>query len=181
MKTRRRSSTKKQKSMTIPDLKRAFDQMEKKAAHLNHGTMAEKVKEFQRHWKSIFGREVSKSAAEAYLAVKKSEKKGTRKMRGGALLAGAPLDFQMRPGSDGPPFSGGIYPTYVTSGLTDINNLASECGPKDVPIVLPEGLGSNKVGGGTIPTTFYQDLQTAYQGGQLPPSPAAEARTWNYK
>ena len=180
MKTRRRSSTKKQKSMTIPELKRAFDELEKRVTNIVQGTMAEKVKEFQSHWKSIFGRDVSKPAAEAYLAVKKSEKKkGTRKMRGGALLAGAPLDFQMRPGSDGPPFSGGIYPAYVTSGLPDINNPG--CGIKDSGVLLPEGLGSNKVGGGTIPTSVYQDLQTAYKGQQMPPSPAPEARTWTYK
>ena len=172
MKTRRRSSTKKQKGMTIPDLKRAFDLIEKKVAGISQGTMAEKVKEFQKHWKSVFGRDVSKPAAEAYLAVKK---KGTRKMRGGALLAGAPLDFQTRPGSD----SGGVYPAYVTSGLTDINNPG--CGIKDSGVLLPEGLGSNKVGGGTIPSSVFQDLQTAYQGRRLPPSPAPEARTWNYK
>jgi hypothetical protein len=173
MKTRR-SSVKKQKGMTIPELKKAFDQIEQKVDTIHQGTTAEKVKEFQKYWKSIFGREVSTSAAEAYLAVKKSEKKTrkVKKMRGGA----APLDYQMRPGT---PLSNSIYPVYVTSGLTDINNPA--CGVKEFTPVIPQDMGSNHVGGGSIPPTVYQDLKTAYEGGRLPPSPAAETRTWNYR
>jgi len=187
-KTRRNKTSKRSGAMTIPELKRAFDKVEAKVQSMRSLSMSEQIKQFQETWKEIFGREIEKSAAEAYLKVKMSEKskKMTRKskktMKGGAApLAGAPLDYQTRPGIDGPSVS---YPAYLSAGLAGydkFNQFAykADCGVKDITPSLPAGLGSNQAGG-SIPSTFFQDVATAYSGAPLPSSPAPEDPAWKY-
>lgn len=191
-KTRRNKTSKKAGTgtgaMTIPELKRAFDKVEAKVQSMRSLSMSEQVKQFQETWKETFGREIERTAAEAYLKVKMSEKskKMTRKakkaMKGGAApLAGAPLDYQTRPGIDGPSVS---YPAYLSTGLAgydQFNQFAykADCGVKDSTPSLPAGLGSNQAGG-SVPSTFFQDVGTAYSGAPLPSSPAPEDPAWKY-
>lgn len=187
-KTRRNKTSKRNGAMTIPELKRAFDKIEAKVQSIRSLSMPEQIKQFQSTWKDVFGRDIEKSAAEAYLKVKMSEKtrKMTRKakktMKGGAApLAGAPLDYQTRPGIDGPSVS---YPAYLSAGLSGydkFNQFAykADCGVKDITPTLPAGLGSNQAGG-SVPQTFYQDVATAYSGASLPSSPAPEDPAWKY-
>jgi hypothetical protein len=187
-KTRRTKLSKRSGAMTIPELKRAFDKVEAKVLSMRTLSMSEQVKQFQGTWKETFGREIEKSAAEAYLKVKMSEKpkKMTRKakktMKGGAApIAGAPLDYQTRPGVDGPFVS---YPAYLSGGLAGYDNFnqfayKADCGVKDITPSLPAGLGSNQAGG-SIPASFFQDVATAYSGAPLPSSPAPEDPAWKY-
>ncbi len=176
--------------MTIPELKRAFEKVEAKVQSIRSLPMSEQVKEFQSTWKDIFGRELDKSAAEAYLKVKKVSKmtrKAKKTMKGGAApLAGAPIDYQTRPGIDGPSFNGAVsYPAYLSAGLAGydkFNQFAykADCGVKDISPTLPAGLGSNQAGGGSVPTTVFQDIVTAYSGAPLASSPAPEDPAWKY-
>jgi hypothetical protein len=207
-KTQKRNS-KGKTLMTIPQLRSAFEHLDEKAMELKGKDSKTQIHEFQAAWKSIFSREVSAKAVEAYLAVKhaesrsKTNRRNTRrksKQTGGSPLAGAPLDYQTRPGIDG---VHGAFPAYVDKGLTfynDINQHArmADCGVKDVSPHLPAGMGSNQAGGAvsfsdfasavsfkpfesTTPPTVYQDIRSAYLGLPLPPSPAVEAHTWQYK
>ena len=197
-----------QKPLTIPELRKAFDAIDAKVEQLRGADKSTQMSEFKKTWKSVFGRDVSTKAVEAYLHVKLHEKKGkkeTRKMkkqRGGAMpLAGAPLDYQLRPGIDGPY---GVYPAYVEKGLSfydSINQIGmkAECGVKDFTPNVPKDMGSNQAGGAnvtlkdfasamtfkpfdsTVPSSVFQDIRTAYLGKDLPPSPAVEDAVWKYK
>ena len=140
------------------------------------------------------------------LSEKGKDRKTTRKskkQRGGAIpLAGAPLDYQLRPGIDGPH---GVYPAYVEKGLSfydTVNQIGmkAECGVKDITPAIPKDMGSNQAGGAanvslkdfasamtfkpfdsTVPSSVFQDIRTAYLGKDLPPSPAVEDAVWKYK
>ena len=203
-KTRKINKSQKQsKTMSIPQLRGAFEHLDKLAAQLKGKAKGEQVSEFQKEWRAIFSKPVSTKAVEAYLAVKQGHvsKRSTRKQKqkGGALLTGAPIDFQTRPGIDG---ASGTYLTYVDSGLSfydKINQPAIQqgCGTQNITPQIPHGMGSNQVGGGPItdfasaltfkpfestsPPSVLQDIRSAYLGMPLPASPAVEDHTWKYK
>jgi hypothetical protein len=201
-KTRKISKSQKQpKTMTIPQLRGAFERLDKLAAQLKGKAKGEQVSEFQKEWRAIFSKPVGTKAVEAYLAVKQGRgKRPTRKQRGGAApLAGAPIDFQTRPGLDG---GSGTYLTYVDSGLSfydKINQPAIQqgCGIQNITPQIPHGMGSNQAGGAPItdfasaltfkpivstsPPSVFQDIRSAYLGTPLPASPAVEDHTWKYK
>jgi len=195
-----KNQTRKRKvvAMTIPELKRSFDAVEEKVAEIlkSGGTPAQRVKKFQVEWRKIFGRPVDAKAAEAYLQVKsrkgakafKKTRKAGRHQKGGAAgtLAGAPLDYQTRPGIDG---VHGSFPQYVSQGMSFYNTINQEgmfkdCGTQDITPKVPVDLGSNKVGGGmltsTSPSTFLQDLQDNWLGKTLGQSPAADQTQLKY-
>jgi hypothetical protein len=143
------------KLMNIPELKQAFEQIEKDTHDLLKQGLDEKetVKKFQDLWRSVFFRSVNYESAKAFLDIKrgsKSSKKGTRKQKqkGGFSqpLAGAPLDYTTRPGVDGPH---GSFLQYQTSGLDSynkFNQIAMDSDPPDAyptPLV-PIAIGSNQ-------------------------------------
>ena len=143
---------------TIPALKHSFDSLEHAVSDILRSQLSPKqrVKKFQEVWRRIFGRPVDALAAEAYLKVK-SRRGGTRKQRGGAAIAGAPLDFQTRPGVDG---VHGSFPAYVGSGLGFYNTITQpglfqSCGVQNITPNVPATMGSNLVtkGGGVIQAT----------------------------
>ncbi len=200
--------------MTIPQLRSAFEQLDDKAMQLKGKDKETQIEEFQAAWKAVFSRDVSPKAVEAYLAVKhreRSKKRSTRRkgrQAGGSMpmpipLAGAPLDYQTRPGIDG---VSGSFPAYVGSGLSFYDNInqharMADCGTKDFSPKMPADMGSNQAGGAgvntavadfasaltfkpfesTIPSSVYQDVRSAYLGLPLPASPAVEDHTWKYK
>lgn len=192
---------------SIPELRAAFEAVEAKAESLRGADKTTQIKEFQKAWKSAFGKEIDAKAVDAYLHVKFSakhqrmtRKKGKKQHGGAAPLQGAPLDYQTRPGIDG---VHATYPAYVQQGLgfyDSVNQIAmkAECGLKDFTPQIPKGMGSNQAGGGpsladaaaalttrpfasTIPSTLYQDIRTAYLGLPLPASPAVEDSVWKFK
>lgn len=137
------------KAMTVPQLRRAFEHMD--------GFVAKKgtdVDAFRKEWKKIFGKEVSRVAAEDYLKFVKTKKS----QRGGALaLSPAPLGYDLRAGTDTPY---GSFNKYVGDGFgfANVDSVAAVCGRENItpklPVMqspvatLPADLGSNKVGGG---------------------------------
>ncbi len=211
-KTQKRNTKNKKTLMTIPQLRSAFEHLDHKAMQLMVKDKDTQIQEFQAAWKSVFSRDVSPKAVEAYLAVKHAERGGSKKRStrrksranqsgGAAPLAGAPLDFQTRPGIDG---VSGSFPAYVDKGLSFYDNInqharMADCGVKDFSPKIPAGLGSNQAGGAataikdfasavsfkpfesTVPSSFYQDTRSALLGAPLPPSPSVEDHTWKFK
>ena len=125
------------KSMTIPQLRRAFDHIDAYVAKESPS-----VDNFCKEWKKVFGKEVSKSAASEYLQYMGSHKK----QRGGSQsMTPAPLGYEMRAGLD----NYGSFPEYISGGFGFANkdSLSSACGNEDISPRLLPATGSNLVGG----------------------------------
>lgn len=188
--TRRRKAT----ATTIPALKQAFDTLEHEVQVIVKETEnpRQRVKKFQEVWKKLFGRPVEAVAAEAYLQIKMkghTTRKTRKSQKGGSAIAGAPLDFQTRPGIDG---VYGSFPPYLTSGLSFYNTINQDQLNKGIGLsafepAVPSDMGSNQVGGDLVsnaaflsttrpalsmsPPTVLNDMQTAFQGRPLAASP----------
>jgi hypothetical protein len=158
--------------MTIPQLRKAFDHIERFTQSLIQSTKdaVTRRKAFQKEWMKVFHREVDDKSANAYLQFedKKGKKTGkTKKQKGGGTpLAGAPLDYSTRPGIDG---LYGTFPAYVSSGLAFYNDINKEaplagCGVENTTPKVPLSIGSNVVqkGGKT------RKNRRNYQGGAFP-------------
>jgi hypothetical protein len=122
--------TKKQKkgSMTIPQLRTAFDHIENFTTSLlrKERDAGKRRKAFQEEWMKVFHRAVDEKSADAYLHFesKKSKHAGkTRKMRGGAALGGAPLDYSTRPGIYG---VYGTFPEYISAGFSTFGDATNK-------------------------------------------------------
>ncbi len=210
--SRRRRNT---PAMTIPELKRAFDAVESEVNHIlkSGSPLKAQVRKFQEVWRKIFGRPVEASAAEAYLLVKarRGHTNKTRKaQKGGAApapLAGAPLDFQTRPGIDG---AYGSFNQYLTTGLGFYDTINQQgmfkgCGTENITPNVPESLGSNQFqkgggagkkeqgGGGWLsdllsarlttasaPPGVFQDVSDKLAGRELGASPGPDQNKLQY-
>lgn len=171
---------KKTKAMTIPQLRKAFETIEKKSNEIHT------VREFQEVWKSVFHKSIDSKAAESYLRMKKKKSK-TRKNKNKQSGGVAPLDYTVGPGVNG--VHGNFLP-YISSGFgfyNNINNIAmdSDCGKQDITPTISSDMGSNKVTSGgslnellsqkfvgsTVPPTPLQDLVDSVRGVKLGASP----------
>jgi hypothetical protein len=187
--------------MTIPEIKTSFDTVGRETQNIikEGGTPAEQVKKFQKLWKSVFHRPVKADAAESYLQFKRkvSEKKPSRNtsrklrggtglqgqiLKGGASIAGAPVDYTLRPGIDS---TYGNFPEYQSSGLKfydSINQsgIAQDCGSKDT---TPHIQAGGTIGdfmhqifltpqAQSVPPSIINDGQQFLSGRPLGPSPA---------
>jgi hypothetical protein len=197
---RRSKSSKKSKSMTIPDLRKGLDYIQEYSRSLIQSgskSVSEMAKQFAAEWKKVFGKTLSKDTAEAYIRnmfdMKKKYKK-TRKQRGGAqstLLTGAPMDYMTRPGTDIPY---GVFTKHVTSGFWNPEPaMQYDCGTQKGDLPMP-GMGSNLMNGGAIltgspirpilaenPPSVLQDAQTSINGRLLGPGPASYDTAYSYK
>jgi hypothetical protein len=120
------------KTMTIPQLRKAFEHMDR----------YRDVEGFRREWKKTFGKEITKQSAQDYLQYVSSKHKGVQS--GGA----APLDYTLRAGTDLPY---GSFNAYVGSGFGFANqdSLAAQCGKEAATWPTPpSGLGCNVLKGG---------------------------------
>jgi hypothetical protein len=159
-KTRKvRSGSKSKNSiMTIPQLRKAFDHMDKVVESLRKTvkhSFSDAVVIYREEWRKTFKRDLSPADAAAYLKFRfgmKSSKTRRSRTRGGALpIAGAPLDYQMRPGSTG---VYGNFPTYQQEGLDRYyaSAINADCGkPNGFPT---DGSGASQAGGGTWDALF---------------------------
>jgi hypothetical protein len=169
-----RSSTKKSRapSMGLKKLRTAFDAMERfvealrpKAKH----SFSDAVSEYRAEWHRVFKREISPADAAAYLKFRfgmKGKKAFTRRMRmrGGANhpIAGAPLEYSMRAGADGPY---GQFPSYQSEGLDRYygSAITADCGkangfPTDGSAASQKG-GKQK--GGNILNSMFRPIAAA--------------------
>lgn len=109
--------------MTIPQLRKSFDHIESYTMGLlqREKDAKKRRKAFQEEWRRVFHRDIEESAADAYLQfeAKKTKSSKTRRMKGGAALAGAPLDYSTRPGIYG---VYGTFPEYISGGFATMGN-----------------------------------------------------------
>lgn len=183
--TRKRRTSK--KVMTIPQLRKAFDTIERETKKILQNR-ATAVPEFQKLWKSIFHKSIDTKAAEAYLAMSKRSTRSFTHKQKKQLGGTAPLDYMLRPGIDSSSY--GNYLPYVSSGLgfyNQINNIAmdADCGKQNISPTISADMGSNKVSYGgslseflsqrlitpTVPASPLQDLQDSMLGLKLDASP----------
>lgn len=175
--------------MTIPQLRKAFDHIERFTASLlkESGSPEERRKAFQKEWMKVFHRAVDDKSANAYLEfeAKKGKKSGTRKQRGGsAPLAGAPLDYSTRPGING---IYGVFPAYVSSGLAFYNDINLEaplagCGTENTTPKVPLSIGSNEVQkGGTRRSKKSKKGTRRRQGGGAFPTISEFAQALSFR
>jgi hypothetical protein len=131
-------------TMTIPQLRKAFDHIESYTLSLLHREKDRKKcrKAFQDEWMKTFHRSVNDKAADAYIQFEstkaKKGKKTRRHQKGGAALSGAPLDYSTRPGIyvnsqaiPGNPGSSsygvyGQFPDYISGGFTTMGNATNK-------------------------------------------------------
>ena len=139
--------------LTIPQLRKAFDHMDhvvesqrKVAKH----SFSNAVIVYREEWRKTFKRDLSPADAAAYLKFRygmKAEKTRRSKTRGGGALAGAPLDYTLRPGVQG---VYGSFPSYQTEGLDRYYNSAmtADCGKANG--FPTDGSGASQKGGGIL-------------------------------
>ena len=130
--------------LTIPELRKAFDHMDKVVESLrkvSKQSFSDAVIMYREEWRKTFKRDISPADASAYLKFRfntKGAKTRRTKMRGGSLglggtplggtpLGGAPLGYSMAPGVQG---VYGNFPTYQTQGLDRYyaSAINSDCG-----------------------------------------------------
>ena len=159
-----KNSTKKTRSgtLTIPQLRKAFDHMDAVVEGLRHSSkhsFADAVVKYREEWRKTFKRDLSPADAEAYLKFRfgvksmKTRRRGHGHQRGGASmpLGGAPLEYSTRPGVDG---VYGQFPAYQTAGLDRYYNSAitADCGkPNQFPT---DGSAASQAGGGSMDGLF---------------------------
>jgi len=187
----KRDSTRRKKSMTIPEIKTSFDSVEDATYRIlrEGGTLSEQVKKFQKEWKAIFHRPVRADSAEAYLKIKQDSKKRsnkTRKQRGGM----APLDYATRPGISG---NYGAFLEYQTMGSSPTPSgiaMDADCGVKNIsPSAASVAAVQKPQFGGTlsdfthrvllssgdksVPASFKNNFSAALDGQKIASSPVA--------
>jgi hypothetical protein len=153
-KTRKRQGTKKVKTsiLTIPQLRKAFDHMDKVVEGLRKTakhSFSDAVVTYREEWRKTFKRDLSPADAAAYLkfryGMKSSSSTRRSRTRGGAMpIAGAPLDYQLRPGQTG---VYGHFPTYQQQGLDRYYHSAidDDCGKPNG--FSTDGSGASQAGG----------------------------------
>jgi hypothetical protein len=99
----RKLKTSSEKTLSIPDLRKAFESIEA------YARSKPSVKDFQKRWIKIFGKPISSRAAEEYIEFMSKQRK--RSQKGGE----APLNYEMRPGQFTTP--DGAYQAYISKGF----------------------------------------------------------------
>jgi hypothetical protein len=177
-KTRKHQSTKSKKFngiQTIPELRRSFEHIEKFVNEKIRSDIPKDqlVKELRKEWFHVFVKELNKKSAEAFVEQRlnhcKLSRRRTLRKKGGGVLAGAPVNYSLRPGmylapesipsngSSVTSFSDGHYPLsggessvygnlvkYVDSGFWNPEKAGIVPGYSPWPQV-PADMGSNKV------------------------------------
>jgi hypothetical protein len=185
--TRKVRSGSKSSIMSIPQLRKAFDHMDRVVENLRKTakhSFSDAVVIYREEWRKTFKRDLSPADAAAYLKFRfgmKSSKTRRSRTRGGAMagpLGGAPLDYQMRAGSTG---AYGNFPTYQQQGLDRYyaSSLSADCGKANG--FPTDGSGASQAGGAAWDALFrplyssappsmpYQTMMEAK--GQTFPSP----------
>ena len=124
------------KVLTIPQLRKAFNHMDKVVEDLRSvakRSFSDAVAKYREEWRRTFKHDLSPADASSYLKFRygmKNAKTRRTRMRGGAVsgaIAGAPLDYSLRPGVTG------VYGNFPTQQLAGLDRyyapaIASDCG-----------------------------------------------------
>jgi len=164
-KVKKTTESTKKHVLTIPELRKAFDHMDKVVEHLRKTakhSFSDAVVSYREEWRKTFKRDLPPADAAAYLKFRYGLKAGkTRrsKTRGGSMsaaLAGAPLDYQLRPGVAG---TYGNFPSYQSQGLDRSYSSAinADCGKASAPTDVSQASQA----GGSLETLFRPVLPSA--------------------
>ena len=166
--------------LTIPELRKAFDHMDKvveSLRKLSKQSFSDAVIMYREEWRKTFKRDISPADASAYLKFRfntKGAKTRRTKMRGGSPLGGAPLGYSMAPGVQG---VYGNFPTYQTQGLDRYyaSAINSDCG---TPNKFPTDGSAAQQGGlrffeSTNPATTAYKTEMTHMGA--PAFPTSDA------
>jgi hypothetical protein len=187
---RKTRKVKKEHALSIPEIRNAFEILEKKTLAIQSMDKKDQKSEFRKTWKELFRSDIDlpDTAIEAYISIKhkKPRRSRTRKQHGGM----APIDSTLGPGVTG---DHGSFLRYLSDGLMHPPEIARqlEWGVKDFTPHPLASVQNNTVhkGGGTStggsfftnpggPSTTYADLRTVIQGGELPPSGDPSLAIW---
>jgi hypothetical protein len=156
--------------LTIPQLRKAFDHMDKVVESLRKvakHSFSDAVVTYREEWRKTFKRDLSPADAAAYLKFRFGMKRSAHTRRsktrggGGLALAGAPLDYMTRPGVSG---VYGQFPTYQTQGLDRYygSAISADCGkPNGFPT---DGSAASQAGGSITDALFRPILNGAPPG-----------------
>lgn len=137
------------------------------------------------NWNDLFGQRLSKKSQDCFERYRRNmvRRSSTRRIRGGM----APLDYTMTPGSTVNVY--GRFPTEIATDPQSIQDLdvfyrsalSRGCGTEDSGRIVPQDMGSNKVGGshrrrrgsrksrksrgGAVPATFGSVLTSMQDFG----------------
>ena len=160
-KTRKASSVKKSKNITIPYLRRSFEYIEQFVNDKIHKKEKKEsiIKELQKAWLHTFYVELNKTSAELYVQNRMKDYKSIHtltKKHGGSMLNGAPLDYSLRPGEyleqGNIPHNGhilsmnnqnssyGSYVDYIYNGFTN-PSIAQSHDPVPGQSIFPAQMG----------------------------------------
>jgi hypothetical protein len=170
-KVKKTTESTKKHVLTIPELRKAFDHMDKVVEGLRKTakhSFSDAVVSYREEWRKTFKRDLPPADAAAYLKFRYGLKAGkTRRsktrggsMRGGAspsALAGAPLDYQLRPGVAG---TYGNFPSYQSQGLDRSYSSAinADCGKASAPTDVSR---ASQEGGAALDGMFRPFLPSA--------------------
>jgi len=152
--------------LTIPELRKAFDHMDKVVENLRKTakhSFSDAVVTYREEWRKTFKRDLPPADAASYLKFRyglKTAMTRRTKTRGGSMAgsSGAPLDYQLRAGVSG---VYGNFPTYQTQGLDRYYSSAinADCGkPNGFPT---DGSGASQAGGGYFDGLFRPIVPTS--------------------
>lgn len=197
-KTRKSRSLKNSKKsiLTIPQLRKSFDHMDKVVEGLrktSKHSFSDAVTKYRDEWSKTFKRDLSPADASAYLKFRFGLKSNTTrrsKVRGGAILAGAPLEYQLRPGVSG---VYGNFPSYQQEGLDRYygSAISADCGKSNGSDASQAGGGwtdglFRPIGASSPPGLAYQTQMVDIKGTTPYPSsdpvgqPPYRSSTGNY-
>lgn len=171
--------TRRQRVHTIPEVRQSFEHIEKFVDQHAHLSKDKLVSALQKEWMKVFHKTLKKSAAEAFLEHRPQRR--TTRRRGGAALAGAPIDYMLRPGVDlapgqiptaaghlplsvGATSNFGSYVPYVDKGFWNPEQAATVTGGWPIPYA---GTGSNTVKGGSQSSKSSSHKRKARRGGSM--------------
>jgi hypothetical protein len=187
-KTRRGGSNKSnkgtRKTLTVKDFRSKFakldGEMRKFIKENNLNNPKALVKQVSRNWSSIFNKNLSGKAANS-LATHYANLHGKKAHKGGSL-AGAPLDYVMRPGMPGVA-SYGVFPTEAGADVKASSHLdvyyntamGRSCGTENTTATVPLSIGSNLVSPSKGGARRNNRRRTLKGSGYIT---ALEARPW---
>lgn len=185
-KTRKSKSVTAIKSLSVPELRRAFEHIDRfVSTKIMRLSEKEGVTAFRKEWKKTFG-QISEKAAKDYLHYMRSTA-SSHKQKGGAvtILSPAAIGYDMRAGEGGP-----SVPPYVAGGLALPAD--SQIGPSrgaefPLPAVVDNTVKqkggkrtrkNRKQGGGALPSfgTALAEFVSRPFGMGAPPTPAQDAQ-----
>jgi hypothetical protein len=165
---------------SIPELRRAFEHVEETMDEMirNKESKADMIAHIRKEWQKVFHKTLDKSSADALITHRMESRRTPHSMKGGAsALAGAPVEYVMRPGvyldqGTRPGPDGGLtktvgggfghYPQYVDRGFFNPEIArGNDPVPNQSTFLLPRvGMGSN------IVTPLTPSVTPSVKGGK---------------